>query len=57
MKQVKNNSGENVNRYRFSLGSLYEFNKDGNMYVHVWKNAFDNTKRKAIKSYENYLTS
>lgn len=57
MSNVTDNSGKEVEEYRFELGSLYKFDKDKHAYVHVWKNAFDNTKAKAIKAYENYLMS
>lgn len=42
-------------KYRFELGSLYEYSKAHQAYIHCWKNAFDNTKSKAIKSYEKAL--
>lgn len=44
-------------QYRFETGTLYEFNKDSNDYIAVWTNAFDNTKSKAIESYENSFLS
>ena len=41
-------------KYRFITGSLYQYNEKSNAYIHVWRNAFDNTKRKAVKSYEDH---
>lgn len=39
-------------KYRFENGSLYEFSTEKNAYIHVYKNAFDSTMKKAIKAYE-----
>lgn len=44
-----------MEKYRFETGSLYEYNKESNAYICVWTNAYDNTKKKAIKSYEEWL--
>ncbi len=41
--------------YRFITGTLYEL--QGVSYIAVWTNAFDNTKKKAIKSYEDSLSN
>ena len=40
-------------RYKFITGTLYEL--QGVSYIAVWTNALDNTKKKAIKSYEESL--
>lgn len=44
-----------MEKYRFITGSLFEYDAEKNQYVHCWKNAYDNTKKKAIKAYEDYL--
>lgn len=41
--------------YRFITGTLYEL--QGASYIAVWTNAFDNTKAKAIKSYEDSIAN
>jgi|GEM_PF-4200914 len=41
-----------VEQYRFENGSLYEYDEDSNAYIHCYKNAFCNTKAKAIRAYE-----
>ena len=41
-----------IEQYRFENGSLYKYDKESNAYIHCYKNAFDNTKAKAIKAYE-----
>ena len=43
---------ENVEQYRFENGSLFEYDKNSNAYIHCYKNAFCNTKAKAVKAYE-----
>lgn len=42
-------------QYRFETGSLYEYDNDSNSYIHCYKNAFANTKAKAIRAYEQSL--
>tara|TARA_R110000744_G_scaffold58169_1_gene121437 strand:+ start:130 stop:357 length:228 start_codon:yes stop_codon:yes gene_type:complete len=43
-------------QYRFENGSLYEYDIESNSYIHCYKNAFANTKAKAIRAYlENYI--
>ncbi len=39
-------------KYRFENGALFIYDKDDNSYIHCYKNAFANTKEKAIKAYE-----
>lgn len=53
--KVSDGAGGQVDNYRFDTGSLFEFSKDHSAYIHCWKNPYDNTMDKAIKSYENYL--
>lgn len=42
-------------KYRFITGSLFEYDEKSNAYIHCWKNAFDDTKKKAIKAYEKWI--
>ena len=42
-------------KYRFENGSLFEYDKDSNSYIHCFKNAFCTTKKEAIKEYEESL--
>jgi len=49
---VTDKNGNQVDEYRFETGSLFQFDKEANAYVHVWKNARDSTEAKAIKAYE-----
>lgn len=44
-----------VEQYRFQNGSLFEYNKDDNSYVHCYRRAGADTKAKAIKEYEEEL--
>lgn len=46
---------DEIEKYRFETGSLYIYDSTQNGYIHCWKNALDNTKAKAIKSYEEFL--
>ena len=39
-------------QYRFETGTLFEFDAAANAYFAVYTNAYDNTKTKAIRSYE-----
>ena len=52
MSKSIDKNGKEVEMYRFELGSLYKFDAGSDAYVHVYNNAFDNTKAKAIKAYE-----
>jgi hypothetical protein len=40
-----------ADQFRFQNGSLYEYDSDQHDYVHCFKNAFCNTKKKAIGAY------
>ena len=39
-------------KYRFENGSLFEYNELQNAYIHCYKNAFNNTRAKAVAAYE-----
>ena len=41
-----------MEKYRFLNGSLYEYCKISNSYIHVYKHYKAQTKRQAIKQYE-----
>lgn len=42
-------------QYRFTNGSLYEYDADSNSYIHCYKDAFVTTKKTAIKRYEEKM--
>jgi len=44
------NGANEMTKYRFINGSLYEL--QGNAYIYVFKSAFCRTKKQAIKAYE-----
>jgi hypothetical protein len=46
-----------MDKYRFDNGSLYEFDKESNAYIHCYRRAGCNTKKKAINEYEEELYS
>lgn len=41
-----------MDKYRFENGSLFEYDEDAKAYIHCYRRAGCNTKRKAIKEYE-----
>lgn len=43
--------GVHPERFRFDQGSLFEYNKDSNAYIHCFRQAGCNTKQKAINEY------
>lgn len=49
------NSNKKTEQYRFTLGSLYEYDEDSNSYIHCFKDAFVKTKKTAIKRYEEKM--
>ena len=41
-----------MEQYRFQQGSLYEYDEESHAYIHCYKRVGCNTKRQAIKEYE-----
>lgn len=42
-----------IEKYRFTAGSLYEYDESTGSYIHCFKQGNCNTKSKAIKEYES----
>ncbi len=53
VSELEPTTSNEVEKYRFQTGSLYEYDEEKDAYIHVFKNAFCTTKKSAIREYEN----
>ena len=42
-------------KYKFETGSLYKYDEETNSYIHVFNQAGCDTKKKAIREYEEQI--
>ena len=45
----------NNHKYRFENGSLYKFDAQSNAYIHCFSSIYAETKKQAIKMYEELI--
>ena len=55
IEQIEDAAGNNVDKYRFSMGSLFEFDVSSNAYIHCFKQVGVRTTKAAIEAYEDEL--
>ncbi len=51
---MTNKNETKTEKYRFENGSLFEYDKESNSYIHCFKHAMYTTKNQAIAAYEGH---